>query len=108
MDSLQCLQVVNNLEKIVRAWITPRPKHAHKTLGRYMTSLGQLPETDRRIDIVPQNGLARRHVTRKHRVDALLEQGLPKLGVPPGTFQQSDSEFSCEHHHVTSWRFLLL
>jgi len=84
MDSFVGLQVVYDVKEVVRTRVALRPEHAHKAFGRYVGSLCQLPKTNSRIDIVPQDRFACRHIASKHSVYALFEHGLPELGVPLG------------------------
>jgi len=84
MDSFAGLQVVDDLKEVVRTRVALRPEHAHKAFGRYVGSLRQLPKTDSRVDIVPQNRFACRHIASKHSVYALFEHGLPEIGIPLG------------------------
>ncbi len=57
------LQVLNDLKQVIRPWISLGAKHAHETFGRYVGSLGQRLKTNRRVDIIAQNGFAGFHVT---------------------------------------------
>ncbi len=46
------LQEMNHRNQDIRLGITFRSEHAHETLARYIKPLGELLETDHRIDIV--------------------------------------------------------
>jgi hypothetical protein len=101
VDSFYDLQVADDVKEVVRSRIAFGPEHAHEAFDRYAGGFRQRAETDCRVDVVAQNRLARFDIAYEHGVNAFLEHGLPKVCVTPGALLQSDSESSCECHHVT-------
>ena len=75
------LQVADHVEQVLRLRIAARTEHADQTL-RWRAGCGsELFKSDSRLDVVAQNRLSGFHIAGEHRVDALAQQRLRKLGV---------------------------
>jgi hypothetical protein len=59
MEPALLLQVTEHGEQVAGLGIAARPEHAHQALGRPAGSAAQLLETDRRVDMIAQDGPCR-------------------------------------------------
>jgi hypothetical protein len=58
VNAFSFLQRRENAGKIRGGGAALWPQHAHQALGRYLCALFELLESDRRVDVVAQDGLA--------------------------------------------------
>ena len=80
-QSSSLLQGRDNLEQILCLRIPLGAQHAHKALCRLVRQGAQFFEADGRIDVIPQNRLARFEFARKETLDALAQEFVPECRI---------------------------
>src|SRR5947207_13464530 len=68
-EPVALLQIADDAEQIARLRVAARPEHADQALGRGAQFAAELLEAVSRLDVVPQDGLARPDVPRQLGVD---------------------------------------
>ena len=57
------------------------PQHAHQALGRYLRSLFELLKSDRRVDVVAQDGLAGFKIAVNDALNGLAQKRLTEIRI---------------------------
>src|SRR5208282_877793 len=77
------LQIGHDLEQVSCLWIALGTEHAHQALGRPTRNRAECFETDRRVDVVAQHGLAGLDVAGEKALDPFTQELLAEGGIAP-------------------------
>ena len=102
LHPLVCLKNFDDLQNVVRTWIATRSQHAVNALVSLFELLCQLLESDGRVDVVTEHGLARIEVSCQQFVHGLDQHLSSECRIAYCTVQDGCSEFSRNGHVATS------
>lgn len=100
MNVCHSLQMTNDGEQAVGPRISGLGEHPHQAFRGSAYVVGQLLESDGRIDVVAQQSFSRRDVTFHHQADGLGKQRLAECRVSIDTRLDCLFEFSRKSHFL--------
>jgi hypothetical protein len=103
VHAFAALEVSDNPEQIVRAWIAFWPQHSHQALRRNLCRFGKVRKSYRRFDVVSQDGLPGSYVAGEHYFNSFAKQLPPELWIALDTSAYGFLEIASERHGFVTY-----